>query len=367
MKAIKKFLRRCIDLIRLGRDLLRRRIAIWRWDCANPTVGPFVDRVVFIRWDAKLGDAIVLSWVLRELKLQRPDLEIAVITSPALEQLFRQGFGIESIFLAGKKHGWGQLPQIAQALHRSRYVVHLSEIWRPRELCFVRQIQPQQVVGLDDELQMINVKLGQSTQGTHFSERLVPWLEQLGVDTTNRQYWVPRSEQAAAKVVASWPQGRVVGFCPYGASKSRQLSIGQIRFVIQHILQDPCITLWMSVRPEQALVLQQTLGQEPWFPRLFFTPTDDMLELCEQVARCDAVVSVDTAIVHIASGLGKPLLALYALHHNQFDMWRAISPQAVCQFVIMGQQMFEKQEAVDMRDNISSIVKIIQGRKDVVV
>ena len=359
--------KRFIDRVRLGRDLLRRRIAMWRWDGPNPTTGSFVNRVVFIRWDAKLGDAIVLSWVLRELKRQRPDLEITVITSPALELLFRQGFGIESIFLAGKKHGWGQLPLIAKALHRSRYVVHLSEIWRPRELRFVRQMQPQHVVGLDDELQMINVKLGQSTQGHHFSERLLPWLKDLGLDTTHRQYWVPRSQQAAVKVAATWPQGRVVGLCPYGASKSRQLSIGQIRFVIQHILHDPSVTIWMSVRPDQAIVLQQTLGQEPWFSRLFFSPTDDMLELCEQVAHCDAVVSVDTAIVHIASGLGKPLLALYALHHNQFDMWRAISPQAVCQFVVMGPQMFEDHEAVDLRANISSVLKLIQGHQDVVI
>lgn len=360
-------LNKFVDSIRLRRDLLRRRIAMWRWDGSNPTTGPFVDRVVFIRWDAKLGDAIVLSWVLRELKRQRPDLEITVITSPALVSLFRQGFGIESIFLAGKKHGWGQLPQIAKALNRSRYVVHLSEIWRPRDLRFVHQMQSQHVVGLDDDLQMINVKLGQSTQGQHFSERLLPWLKELGLDITHRQYWVPRSQQAAAKVAATWPQGKVVGLCPYGASKSRQLSIGQIRFVIQHILQDPSVTIWMSVRPDQALVLQQTFGQAPWFSRLFFSPTDDMLELCEQVAACDAVVSVDTAIVHIASGLSKPLLALYALHHNQFDMWRAISSQAVCQFVVMGPQMFEDHEAVDLQANISSVLKLIQGHQDVVV
>lgn len=349
-------LKKITNKVRLQRDLFRRRIAMWRWDAPNPITGPFVDRVVFIRWDAKLGDAIVLSWVLRELKRQKPHLEITVITTPALESLFRHGFGISSIFLAGKKHGWGLLPQIAKVLDRSRYVVHLSEIWRPRDLRFVHQMQPQHVVGLDDELQMINVKLGQLTQGYHFSERLLPWLKQLGLDTTHRQYWVPRSQQAAAKVATTWPQGKVVGLCPYGASKSRQLSIDQIRFVIQHILQDPAVTIWMSVRPEQALVLQQTLGLESWFSRLFFAPTDDMLELCEQVAYCDAVVSVDTAIVHIASGLGRPLLALYALHHNQFDMWRAISPQAVCQFVVMGSPTFTPQEVIYLQSGIQMVI-----------
>jgi len=81
-----------------------------------------------------------------------------------------------------------------------------------------------------------------------------------------------------------------------------------------------------------------------------------MLELCEQVAHCDAVVSVDTAIVHIASGLGKPLLALYALHHNQFEMWRAINPQAVCQFVVMGPPTFTPQEAIELKSGIQTVI-----------
>ena len=352
--------KRFIDRARLGRDLLRRRIAIWRWDGPNPTTGTFVDRVVFIRWDAKLGDAIVLSWVLRELQRQRPSLEITVITSPALESLFRQGFGIESIFLAGKKHGWGQLPQIAKALHRSRYVVHLSEIWRPRELRFVRQMQPQYVVGLDDELQMINVKLGQSTQGKHFSERLAPWLKQLGLDTSQRQYWVPRSPDAAAKVAATWPHGKVVGLCPYGASKRRHLSNGQIEFLVEQILLQLHTSVLMIVRPDQAQLPQKAFAHKPWLGQLVFQPTNDLFELCEQVARCDAVVSVDTAILHMASGLGKPLLALYAdegpLSLN-FQSWHANSSKAQCQFVLIGAPQFSPQEQGEIKSGLQLFVQ----------
>jgi ADP-heptose:LPS heptosyltransferase len=245
-------------------------------------------------------------------------------------------------------------------------VVHLSEIWRPRELRFVRQLAPQQVVGLDDELQMINVKLGQATKEQHFSERLLPWLEQLGIDTSNRQYWVPRSQKAAEKVVATWPACKVVGLCPYGASKSRQFSAAQIRFVANLILANPNTKLLMIVRPDQAGSITEALGIEPWFDRVFFQTTDDLFEVCEQVAKCEAIVSVDTAIVHIASGLQKPLLALYALHHNQFDMWRAISPKATCQFVVMGREaVFDSSEISSLERGITQILNKIEGENNV--
>jgi ADP-heptose:LPS heptosyltransferase len=350
-----------LDRIRLNRDLLRRRLAMWRWDRPRLPAPDYVDRVVFVRWDAKLGDAIVLSWVLRELRRQRPDLEIAVITSPAMAPLFRQGFGIESVFLASKSHGWSGLPAIAQALRHSRYVVHMSEIWRPRDLKFVHDLAPEYVVGLDDSLQTVNVKLGEATRGHHFSEKLVPWLAQLGIDTQHRRYHIPRSAAAQARVAEAWPAGRVVGLCPYGASKSRQLSMGQIRFVIQQIVLHPDVSVWISVKPDQAAALQQALGQELWFDRLFFGLTDDVMVLCEQVACCDAVVSVDTAIVHIASGLEKPLLALYALHHNQFDMWRAMSDVAMCQFVVMGPPCFSHQESVDLKSEIRTLLDRVQS------
>ena len=332
---------------------------MWVWDRPNSKHVQPSNRVVFIRWDAKLGDTVVLSWVFRELKKQRPDLQISVITSPALEGLFRDGYGIDSIFLAGKKHGWHQLPNIAKELYRPKYVVHLSEIWRPRDLRFVRQLDPQHVVGLDDGLKTIDIKLGGVTGGKHFSERLIPWLKNLGMDVSYRQYWIPRNTDLAQKVASQLPSKRLVGFCPYGASIKRHLSIGQIAFVIKHLLEKYDLGILMLVQEEQAKKLTEELGHEPWFEQLTFYTTNNTLELFELVARCDVVVSVDTAIVHIASGLGKPLLAMYALHYNQFDMWRAINHQAVCQFVVMGPPVFESKEAIDLAVNIYNVLSEI--------
>jgi ADP-heptose:LPS heptosyltransferase len=51
-----------------------------------------------------------------------------------------------------------------------------------------------------------------------------------------------------------------------------------------------------------------------------------------QIRRCDALISVDTATVHIAAGLQKPLLGLYNPDMTNFVDWGPNNPQAVCVF-----------------------------------
>lgn len=306
-------LRYVIDRLRLGRDRLRRKVATWIWDRPTNFVGPFANRVVFVRWDAKLGDTVVLSWVLREFQRQCPELEITIIAGPEFERLFREGYGINSVYIAGRRKGWRDLSRLAKLLRKPKYVVHLGAIWRPRDLYFVHKLQAEHVVGLDDGLSIIDIKLGERTRGWHFSDKLAPWLDDLGLDTSNRDYWVPRSDQACARVDQWWPTGgEVVGLCPYGASRKRHLTNETIRQIAQLVLHNPSTRLLMLVHPSEVTGLKESCEFEAWFSRVIFKPTTDMLEVFEQAARCKAIISVDTALVHVASGLDKPLVALYA-------------------------------------------------------
>jgi ADP-heptose:LPS heptosyltransferase len=304
------------------RDRLRRWVAIRLWDKPNKTSGLFSNRIVFVRWDAKLGDTMVLSWVFRELRRQRPDLELTVITGPSFEDLFRRGYGIESVYLAGKRHGFTELKRIAQQIKHPRYVVHLSLKWRPRDIRFIRQLEPAHVVGLDDELRCVDVKLGQITQGRHFSEKLVPWLEGLGVDTSDRRYWIPRLPQAQEGVGQWWPKGRVVGLCPFGASRKKCLNNQWIELIVSRLLAHNLEVVLLVLPSEKALMLD-LIDRNKWHHRVFLNEgQSSQFDLFEQVARCDAVVSVDTAIVHLAVGFQRPLLALYNSVGEEFDNWR---------------------------------------------
>lgn len=315
------------DPIKRGWDRVRRQMAIWVWDRSSDEAsteedGRFNREVVFIRWDAKLGDTIVLSWVWRALQQQRPDLKITVITGESFQDLFANGYGIKSTYVAGKRHGWSQLRGIASQIGRPQYVVHLSLKWRARDIRFVRMLNAQHVVGLDDALKLVDVKLGAQTQARHFSEKLVPWLERLGIDTDDRRYWVPRQPGAARGVDHWWPRkGRVIALCPYGASRKKCLNdswiIRTVQFCVTNGFQVVILTL-----PERRAHIEHLIAANPWGKFVFTNPGDSsQYVLFEQLARSDAVLSVDTAVVHLAVALQKPLLAVYNSVDQEFINW----------------------------------------------
>lgn len=311
------------------RNHLRRIFAIWWFDKPCSATGPFDDQVVFIRWDAKLGDTVVLSWVWRELARQRPDLKLSVITNSAFERLFRDDYGVESVYLAPKRHGWRALAAIARQIGRPKYVVHLAEQFKARDMFFIQRLSPGHVVGLDDELRMVDVKLGSRTAGGHFSDKLVPWLEGLGIKTENRSYWLPESAEARQSIDAWWPKTPVISVCPFGASKRRHLDVTFVVALIRRLLAGH-VKIVLLVTPSFRPLMLELIQQQNWQTTVFLNPgSASMHELFEQVRRSSAVVSVDTAIVHIATALNRPLLAIYdGTDSENFVCWHPNSPIA---------------------------------------
>ena len=160
----------------------------------------------------------------------------------------------------------------------------------------------------------------------------------MGVDTTDRQYWVPRLPKARERVDVWWPEGQVIGLCPYGASRKRSLSIGVIKTIIEQALDADKRWVLLIAHENDLAQLRQALAHEPWFGQILFRPTPDLFLLFEQVARCNAMISVDTAAVHIASGFDLPILGLYAPQRADDKNMLAWHPRAGKSVVLIARE-----------------------------
>ena len=47
-----------------------------------------IKKLLFLRYDGKIGDYIITSWIYREIKKQRPDIQIDVVGISKNEKLF---------------------------------------------------------------------------------------------------------------------------------------------------------------------------------------------------------------------------------------------------------------------------------------
>jgi len=333
-------LRSFTNKIRAWRDQLRRFVAILLFDKALQNQGPFQEAILFVRWDAKLGDTVVLSWVWRAIRAHRPDLKLWIITGPEFYDWYADTYGFDKVLLAPRRPKLHSFFKMTADIKKPRYVVHLSQALKARDLFFLRLVQPARVASLDDALKCVDIKLGKQTESRHFSEKLVPFLEQLSIPVSDRRYWLPESEMDRSKVMRDWPAETVIGFCPNGASKHRCFSDAKMVWTIQTLLassakRNQSVRVLLIVTADHVARLSELMKHHGLSDAVLLRPTGQLTELIEQVRACAGVISVDTGLVHVASGLQKPLLAFYhppsaatPLTFNNFDSWHPNSDQA---------------------------------------
>lgn len=79
--------------------------------------------ILVIRWDNKLGDAIVSSFFYREAG--KLNAKVTVLTTPELVPLYSQDFCVEHIIETSTHPSFGELRKVAEQLDQVDVVVHL--------------------------------------------------------------------------------------------------------------------------------------------------------------------------------------------------------------------------------------------------
>lgn len=315
--------RRFISRSQLFRDQLRRKLGKLWFD--RPSRGADlaqVKRVLLVRWDAKIGDSIVSSFFFRELRRFRRDIQIDVITAPHMASLYQEHFGVDHVICCKKRPSYTELKKLAFDTGPVDLVIHLGKHLKMKDIYFLRCLDADNVMGLDDELELINLKLGNATAGRHFSDKFAHALELLGASEYDREYILPEDVARRQHVLLEWPDAPVVALNPYGSGSSRRLNFDSVSMLVTLI--SDYFPHWKVCLMSAPDTKQQTeewcdlLGREWVFT---VTCSETIQDAIEIIRLSKAVISVDTAIVHIASGLKKPLLGLYNEDRENFFEW----------------------------------------------
>lgn len=301
-----------IKKLQKWRDVIRRQLGILLFDHVVKNSLSSNGAVVFVRWDAKLGDAIVSSWVAREIKKRFPERKIYVITNQNMAYLFRDFFQFDKVFEINKRASYSELKNLAVSLGHIEYLVHFSQSMKMKDLFFISQVACQHVAGLDDDLKCISLKLGKVTAGLHFSKKFEVLLNHMGIVNPDTRYIVPYIDDAEIKTATWWPSDKAICFNPYGSGRSRKLNYTLIVQMLDIMLlnsdRNICLLFPPEMQAEVARINDNVL--EP--ARVFLSKEQPSIAgLFSIIRHSQGLVSVDTSTIHIAAGLQLPILGLY--------------------------------------------------------
>lgn len=305
--------------IQLFRDVLRRRIGIILFDKKRMFQNKDVSRVLFVRWDSKIGDTVVSSFCFRELK--KNGVQVDVITTESISALLLPLNVTDNIYLASKRPSYKELYSLSKKIGAVDLVVHFSKKLKMKDLFFLRLMNTNYIAGLDDEVDLVNLKWGKVTKSSHFSLKFEKVLDFLSVDSFDKEYsrWVRYNYPPEIRLFLEKHSDYVV-LNPYGSGSSRKLNATNIDFIIKTINKINCtVDIIILLTPENIREVKEI--SDPYNNVFFYENTKSIFDSIAIVEKSKCVITVDTAITHIAKAYNKKTFCIYNPDMENFSEW----------------------------------------------
>ncbi len=312
--------------LQLYRDIIRRQLGLLIFDREKKSDFDLTQTksLLFIRNDAKLGDAIVSSCVIKKIRKYRPDIKIMVMTTPNMTELFKEGFGIDEVIHLKKRPSYSEIKLVCESLGPIDVAVSLNPDMKMKDIYLHRCLQSKVNIGLDKRVKLVNKNIADQISHVHYAMKFDYIAKELGIDEEQEKYIVPLKQGSLDKVDAFLQDNAIknyILFNPFGSGSTRKLNKANIQKIIK------CIH---NKEPSRQVVLLSSPDTRTELNKMnicdnklvfHFDQSDSIYDAIAIVERADSVITVDTSIVHIATGLGKRQIAIYKDELENFQNW----------------------------------------------
>lgn len=288
-------------------------------------------RILVIRRD-NIGDLVCTTPLLRALRRQLPQARIECLVTSYNRAVLAGHPDIDALhaYTKAKHRGagdgalgiyWRRLAMMLDLRRRGFDYVLLPGGRQASSQRFARWVAPRQTLLRDEQ---------DEVAGPHEVEQCCHLLPRLGLAyETPAPFVAPRADAAAALRARLFPAGveRVVGLhisarkpsqrwpAERFAAFARTVADGRTGFLLLWApgREDDPLHPGDDAKAQQLQALTRDLPLQP-------APTAQLEELIVALSACDAVVCGDGGAMHLAAGLGKPLVCMFG--QSQASRWR---------------------------------------------
>lgn len=326
----------------------KTRLAKFLFDKKNtnhysPSSIKTIKKILFLRHDNKFGDMIVSTVFYSNLKNLLPQAKIYVIAGPATKNIAENNKNIYKVYSYQK--GWLNALKLGLKLRKEHFdlLIDIDKELTAQTILLIRLINARFVFGFNRMgYGIYNIKKEYDYNQEHISKIYKKTLEYLKIMPKDYAfdftYQLPIKKEytnlaeKALKYLAKEGLDKnkpLVIFNPFAASKHRCLSALQA-VEIAMVLPD---YNFLVIGPEKQL--KYFLPNNNLKPKnLFLVPSEFAqkggINLSLALLKtADFLITPDTALVHAATALNKPQLALYRKDKENLTTWHPNTSKAI--------------------------------------
>ncbi len=202
--------------------------------------------IVILKVDGKLGDTQVMTHFYQTLREQIPDLTLSVVCPPALAPIYADVLGFDQVITSSKKPRKTEIEYICHKLtgpeSACQYVdlvVTTEPHFKPRDFIFNYNLRPRYVAGCEPLLKGHEINLflfDPNSDQRHISTCFTDFMTQGKLDFKPVHY-VPLYEPATLSEIKAKFDCPVIGINPCGAAANRYLTVGMVSTLIKRIAE----------------------------------------------------------------------------------------------------------------------------------
>ena len=288
-----------------------------------------IKKILFLRYDGKIGDYIITSWIYREIKKQRPDIQIDVVGISKNEKLFLNNKSIDKFYKL-KKSKKLFMYFLAKKLRVEDYDVLIdpTEVLRNRDLFFIKNINAKINFGYDKgnvNLFSKSINKNSKTMVDVYKEIL----ENLGFCNLDSNYEVPINASSEKKIDEYLKSNRIDKYIAmnfFGPGKRRKFTPKKATELIVKVRNEyPEHEIIILNSPRDKKVIFKIIKRIKCLDsnsNIFYS--EDFKTIYDAISlinKSDIVITPDTAVVHIAKGLKKNIVAFYSENKENYEKW----------------------------------------------
>ncbi|MDA8905289.1 hypothetical protein N9I58_02360 [Candidatus Thioglobus sp.] len=320
-----------------------------------------------ILMNQNIGDFIVCSPILREIKLALPVSETQVLVSEVNKDIALANPYIDKVHVY--RNQWHKLLPILFHLKRMKFefAIELEAKVVTKAILMLKVISPECVLAVSKTEGRYGMKPDSVLPYDYYTNKnlkhqrdtCLDILRLLNITCNNKSYdifYTKQNKLNALSFLSSFEASKIIiGLNIEGSSeKNKILNEDVIKLILELYSMNNNIIVILLHKPKDRDRIISLIPDEASsfvFPSY---PTKSVLDLAAIVDAVDLIISPDTSIVHMACALKKPLVAIYRDRVSNFDKWYPISD---CNHIVFSKYK-DSLKGIDISNIISKVLTL---------